>query len=179
MPLSVLELKDPLLKLPDVDELLELLSLLEEELEFLLPLEELELLLELPLLKEPLLKPLVDLLTLDFPPLDLKVLLEVLLLELLNPPELLKLLDPFDFASTTVSPWVMLSKIGIVSIRKLEVKKIKVKNKVNIIFLWLFLFIKLTPKKKDYDIILYRKYIIYKLHLSLNYKQISNIYLNR
>ena len=116
----MLELKDPLLKLPDVDELLELLLLLEEELELLLLLEELELLLELPLLKEPLLKPLVDLLTLDFPPLDLKLLLELLLLELLNPPELLKLLDPFDFASTTVSPWVILSKIGIVSTKMLH-----------------------------------------------------------
>ena len=116
--------------------LLSLLELLVEELEELLELlvEELELLLLL--LKEPLLKPLVELFTFDFPPLDLKLLEELLeLLELLNPPELLKPLDPLDFADTVISPWVILSKIGIVSIRKLEVKKIKIINILKVIFL--------------------------------------------
>lgn len=112
--------------------LLSLLELLVEELLELL--EELELLLLL--LKEPLLKPLVELFTFDFPPLDLKLLEELLeLLELLNPPELLKPLDPLDFADTVISPWVILSKIGIVSIRKLEVKKIKIINILKVIFL--------------------------------------------
>ena len=118
-----------------VEELEELFELLEE--------------LELLLLKEPLLKPLVELFTFDFPPLDLKLLEELLdLLELLNPPELLKPLDPLDFADTVISPWVILSKIGIVSIRKLEVKKIKIKNRLKINFLKLNFFIKFTSKKR-------------------------------
>ena len=59
---------------------------------------------------------LVEFFTFDFPPLDLKLLEELLeLLELLKPPELLKL-PLLPLADTVISPCVTLSNIGIVSI---------------------------------------------------------------
>lgn len=151
---SVVVLNDPdekFLELPD----LPLSTLLNEPL--LYPLDEPEVVLLLLLVLEllvlvdvlDLLELLLDLETFDLPPLDLKLLELDLLLDLnpeldLNPLELLVLAD------TVISPWVTLSNIDIVSIRKLEVRKTKVNSKVSIIFLLflLFLFIYFTSKKR-------------------------------